>query len=59
MTVPADDCLGLDDDKGVVPAWPKAGKEDPEDAGGRAKPGTWSFPLQDRHLLAESDVFQL
>jgi len=37
----------------------QAGKEDPEHAVERAKPRPWSFPLQDRHLLAESDIFQL
>ncbi len=55
LAVSADDRLGLDDDKGVFPAWPQAGKEDPEHAVERP----WSFTLQDRHLLAESDVFQL
>ena len=45
--------------KGVLPAWPQAGKEDPEHAVERTKPQPWSFPVQDRHLLAESDVFQL
>ena len=59
LAVPADDRLGLDDDKGVLPAWPQAGKEDPEHTVERTKPRPWSFPLQDRHLLAESDVFQL
>ncbi len=57
--MPADDRVGLDDDKGVLPARPKAGEEDPEHAVERTKPQSWPFPLQDRHLLAESDVFQL
>ena len=59
LAVPADDRLGLDDDKGVLPAWPQAGKEDPEHTVERTKPRPWSFPLQGRHLLAKSDVFQL
>ena len=59
LAVPADDCLGLDDDQGILPAWPQAGKDDSEHAVERTKPRPWSFPLQDRHLLAESDVFQL
>ncbi len=59
LAVPADDCLGLDDEKGILPAWPQARKEDPEHAVERTKPRPWSFPFQDRHLLAESDVFQL
>ena len=59
LAMPADDRLGLDDDKGILPVWPQAGKEDPEHAVERAKPRPWSFPLQDRHLLAESDIFQL
>ncbi len=54
LAVPADDCLGLDDDKGVLPAWPQTGKEDPEHAVERMKLRTWSFPLQDRNLLAET-----
>jgi hypothetical protein len=57
--VPADDRLRLDDDKGVLPAWPQARKEDPEHTVERTKARPWSFPLQDCHLLAESDVFQL
>ena len=45
--------------KDVLPAWPQAGKEYPEHTVERTKPRPWSLPLQDRHLLAESDVFQL
>ena len=37
----------------------QAGKEDPEHTVERAKPRPSSFPLQERHLLAESDIFQL
>ena len=59
LAVSADDRLGLDDDKGVLPAWPQAEKEDPEQAVERTKPRPWFFPLKDRHLLAESDVFHL
>ncbi len=32
---------------------------DPKHAVERTMPRPWAFPLQDRHLLAESDVFQL
>ena len=55
---PADHCLGLDHDKGVLPPCSQAGKEDPEHAVERMKPQPWSFPIPNRHLLAESDVFQ-
>jgi hypothetical protein len=53
------DSLGLDDDKGILPTWPQAGKKDPEHAVEWTKPRPWSFPFQDRQLLAQSDVFQL
>jgi hypothetical protein len=56
--MPADDRLGLDDDEGVLPPRPQAGKEDPEHAVERTKLRLSSFSLQDRHLLSESDVFQ-
>ena len=59
LAVPADDRLGPDDDKGVLPTWPQAEREEPEHAVERTKPRPWSFPLQDRHLLAKGDVFQL
>ena len=59
LAVPADDCLGLNDDKGVLPAWPQARKENPEKTVERTKARPWSFPLEDRQLLAERDVFQL
>ena len=47
------------DHQHLAPARPKAGKDEPEQAVERLEPRPSSFPLQDCHLLAEGEVFQV
>ena len=53
--MPTYDGLGLDDDQRLAPARPQAREDDPENPIDHPKRWPRPFPLQDSHLLAESE----
>jgi hypothetical protein len=59
LPVPADDGFRPYGRQRLAPARPKAGKDDPEQAVERLQPQPSPFPLQNCHLLAQGEVFQV
>jgi hypothetical protein len=56
--VPADDGLGLDDDKDVGPAGPRLSQSGPEEPVQPIRTGTGPVPLENRDLLSEGENFE-
>ncbi len=53
--MPADDCVGLDDDQDLLPARPDPRQEDPEGSIDRSDPRLGSFLSESGELLAQGE----
>jgi len=56
--MPAQECIGLDDQQGGSPAWQLAGQEDKESPVSPGEGRAFPLPLQNDELLAQQGVFQ-
>jgi hypothetical protein len=56
--VPAGDGVWLDQDQGVLPAWPGVAEANPECARGVRQLRAWRFVLEDGELLPQGQVLE-
>jgi hypothetical protein len=56
--MPGDDGLGLEEEQGVWPIWPKAPQANPKQSIGRAELGFVRLPFKHRELVSERQILK-